>query len=193
VFPVPLSVRIISDAAAGLGYAHRLTDAQGNRIGLVHRDVSPHNILITFDGSVKLIDFGVAKAAGRLSSTQAGTLKGKYGYMAPEQVVGGDLDGRADLFAVGIVLAEMLMGRRLFTAPNDLDVLLMVRDARLERLDRYGTDIPPTLRSLNSKSSTTANSGFTTGTKMSCASRSIGLSSNASPPRFQQLTISCPW
>src|SRR5262249_38316172 len=82
------------------------------------------------------------------SKTQSGTLKGKYGYMAPEQVVGGEMDARADLFAVGIVLAEMLMGRRLFTAANDLDVLLMVRDAKLDRLDRYGGDIPAPLRAI---------------------------------------------
>src|SRR5262249_15298357 len=74
-----------------------------------------------------------------------GTLKGKYGYMSPEQVIGQPIDGRSDLFAVGVVLAEMLMGRRLFTAPNDLDVLLMVRDARTDRLDRYCRDLPPAL------------------------------------------------
>jgi serine/threonine-protein kinase len=114
----------------------------------VHRDVSPSNVFISRRGDVKLGDFGIARAAEkqRQSKTQAGTLKGKYGYMAPEQVVGGAIDARADLFAVGIVLAEMLMGRRLFTAPNDLDVLLMVRDARLDRLNRYGADIPPGLR-----------------------------------------------
>ena len=112
---------------------------------LVHRDISPSNVFIARRGDVKLGDFGIAHAQERESKTQAGTLKGKYGYMSPEQVTGGELDGRSDIFAVGIVLAEMLMGKRLFTAPNDLDVLLMVRDGRLERWDKYGKDIPTAL------------------------------------------------
>jgi hypothetical protein len=112
---------------------------------LVHRDISPSNVFIARRGDVKLGDFGIAHAQERESKTQAGTLKGKYGYMSPEQVTGGDLDGRSDIFAVGIVLAEMLMGKRLFSAPNDLDVLLMVRDGRLERWDKHSKDIPPRL------------------------------------------------
>jgi serine/threonine-protein kinase len=137
-----VALTIASSVAAALHHAHQL--------GIVHRDVSPSNVFISQRGDVKLGDFGIARATEkqRQSKTQAGTLKGKYGYMAPEQVVGGDIDGRADLFAVGIVLSEMLMGRRLFTAPNDLDVLLMVRDARLDRLNRYGGDIPPALRKI---------------------------------------------
>ena len=128
----------------------RKRGADGKPLGIVHRDISPSNVFISRRGDVKLGDFGIARAAEqqRQSKTQAGTLKGKYGYMSPEQVVGGEIDGRSDLFAVGIVLAEMLMGRRLFTAPNDLDVLLMVRDARLDRLDQYGGDIPPPLRKI---------------------------------------------
>ena len=112
---------------------------------IVHRDISPSNIFISRRGDVKLGDFGIAHAKRRESKTQAGTLKGKYGYMSPEQVVGRPIDARSDLFAVGIVLAEMLMGRRLFTAPDDLDVLLKVRDAHLDRLDKYGADIPRAL------------------------------------------------
>ena len=151
--PVRLAVHIAAETLDALAYAHDKRGADGRPLGLVHRDISPSNILLAKRGDVKLGDFGIARAAERerQSKTQAGTLKGKYGYMAPEQVVGGDLDARADIFAVGIVLAEMLMGRRLFTAPNDLDVLLMVRDARLERLDRYGTDIPPPLRAILDK------------------------------------------
>ena len=94
---------------------------------------------------MKLGDFGIAHAQDRESKTQAGTLKGKYGYMSPEQVTGAGLDGRSDLFAIGIVLAEMLMGRRLYTAAADLDVLLMVRDARTERLDKYAVGLAPKL------------------------------------------------
>jgi serine/threonine-protein kinase len=146
--PVRLAVHISCEVLDALDYAHSQRGADGHPLGIVHRDVSPSNVFISRRGDVKLGDFGIARATEkqRQSKTQAGTLKGKYGYMAPEQVVGGNIDGRADLFAVGIVLCEMLMGRRLFTAPNDLDVLLMVRDARLDRLNRYGADIPPALR-----------------------------------------------
>ncbi len=146
--PVRLAVHIACEVLDALDYAHSQRGPDGQPLGIVHRDVSPSNVFISRRGDVKLGDFGIARATEkqRQSKTQAGTLKGKYGYMAPEQVVGGEIDGRADLFAVGIVLAEMLMGRRLFTAPNDLDVLLMVRDARLDRLNRYGSDIPPALR-----------------------------------------------
>src|SRR6185312_2314864 len=148
--PVRLAVHIASEVLDALDYAHSQRGPDGQPLGIVHRDVSPSNVFISRRGDVKLGDFGIARATEkqRQSKTQAGTLKGKYGYMAPEQVVGGEIDGRADLFAVGIVLSEMLMGRRLFTAPNDLDVLLMVRDARLDRLNRYGGDIPPPLRKI---------------------------------------------
>ena len=148
--PVRLAVHIACEVLDALDYSHSQRGSDGQPLGIVHRDVSPSNVFISRRGDVKLGDFGIARATEkqRQSKTQAGTLKGKYGYMAPEQVVGGDIDGRADLFAVGIVLSEMLMGRRLFTAPNDLDVLLMVRDARLDRLDRYGGDIPPALRKI---------------------------------------------
>ncbi len=148
--PVRLAVHIACEVLDALDYAHSQRGTDGQPLGIVHRDVSPSNVFISRRGDVKLGDFGIARATEkqRQSKTQAGTLKGKYGYMAPEQVVGAEIDGRADLFAVGIVLSEMLMGRRLFTAPNDLDVLLMVRDARLDRLNRYGGDIPPSLRKI---------------------------------------------
>jgi serine/threonine-protein kinase len=148
--PTRLAVHIACEILDALDYAHSQRGPDGAPLGIVHRDVSPSNVFISRRGDVKLGDFGIARATEkqRQSKTQAGTLKGKYGYMAPEQVVGGIIDGRADLFAVGIVLAEMLMGRRLFTAPNDLDVLLMVRDARLDRLNRYGSEIPPSLRKI---------------------------------------------
>ena len=146
--PLNLVVFVVAEILDALDYAHTALDMGGRPIRLVHRDISPSNIFIARHGEVKLGDFGIAHADDRGAETQAGTLKGKYGYMSPEQVVGGALDGRSDLFAVGIVLAEAFMGRRLFTAQNDLDVLLMVRDARIERLDRYGHDIPPELSAI---------------------------------------------
>jgi serine/threonine protein kinase len=143
--PIPISMFITMEVLDALDYAHNAIDNENRAMRLVHRDISPSNVFIARRGDVKLGDFGIAHANKRESKTQAGTLKGKYGYMSPEQVVGAKLDGRSDLFAVGIVFAEMLMGRRLFTAPNDLDVLLMVRDGRLERLTKYAGDLPPAL------------------------------------------------
>jgi serine/threonine protein kinase len=143
--PLALVVFIVAEILDALDYAHTASDMDGRPMRLVHRDISPSNIFISRHGDVKLGDFGIAHASDRESQTQAGTLKGKYGYMSPEQVTGGAIDCRSDLFAVGIVLAEAFMGRRLFTARNDLDVLLMVRDGRLDRLNRYGHDVPAEL------------------------------------------------
>src|SRR5690606_21509158 len=118
--PAEMAVRIIADAAAGLHAAHELTDASGKLLGVVHRDVSPHNILIGTDGAIKLVDFGVAKAMGRIGdATQAGQLKGKFGYMSPEQARGKPVDRRADIFALGIVLFELTTTRRLFRGEHD--------------------------------------------------------------------------
>jgi serine/threonine-protein kinase len=124
---VALICRIVSDACAGLDFAHALRDEQGVPYGIVHRDISPQNILVSFEGGVKLIDFGVAKAAGRAQHTRTGALKGKYSYMSPEQVAGRNVDGRTDLFALGIVLHELLTGRRLFKADSDVQTLERVR------------------------------------------------------------------
>ena len=127
--PAAQAVYIASRMCDGLDHAHRKKDARGTDLHIIHRDVSPQNILLSFDGEVKLIDFGIAKAANRLQKTQAGILKGKFGYMSPEQVKGLELDRRADIFAVGVVLYEMLTGKRLFTGESDFSVLERVRDA----------------------------------------------------------------
>jgi serine/threonine-protein kinase len=146
--PVAICMFIAMEVLDALDYAHNAKDVEGRPMHLVHRDISPSNVFIAQRGDVKLGDFGIAHAQERESKTQAGTLKGKYGYMSPEQVGGAELDSRSDLFAVAIVLAEMLMGKRLFTAQNDLDVLLMVRDGRLERWDKYGKDVPKSLETI---------------------------------------------
>jgi serine/threonine-protein kinase len=143
--PHSLAIFIVNEVLEALDYAHNARDMEGKPMQIVHRDISPSNLFISKRGDVKLGDFGIAHAQHRESRTQAGTLKGKYGYMSPEQVVGRPIDARSDLFAVGVVLAELLTGRRLFTAPTDLDVLLKVRDARLDRLDKYGASLPPAL------------------------------------------------
>ena len=112
--PVPVGLRIVVDILGGLGAAHRLTDEHGKPLNLVHRDVSPHNIMVGRDGVSRLTDFGVAKAEDRLTHTRDGQVKGKLAYMAPEQASCGRSDARSDLFSVGILLWECLTGRRLF-------------------------------------------------------------------------------
>jgi hypothetical protein len=139
--PPEIAVYATREILDALDFAHTQLDDKGEPLGVVHRDISPSNVLLGRTGDIKLVDFGIARAAQRSHHTKDGTLKGKYGYMSPEQVIDDVVDARSDLFSVGIVLAELLTGRRLFAAPNELDVLLMVRDARLERLDRYGRHI----------------------------------------------------
>jgi serine/threonine protein kinase len=124
--PHSLGALIVANAAAGLHHAHQLTDASGNLLGLVHRDVSPQNIMVSFEGSVKVIDFGIARALGRLGDTNSGSLKGKLGYMAPEQARGEPVDVRADIFSLGVVLWECVAGRRLFLRENELATLRAV-------------------------------------------------------------------
>jgi serine/threonine-protein kinase len=127
--PIPLACRIVRDAASGLDYAHRRTDAQGKSLGIVHRDVSPQNILVGFDGGVKVVDFGVAKAADKATVTASGVIKGKHPYMSPEQALGQeDLDCRTDVFALGVVLYEAVTGIRLFRRATDLQTLQAVAE-----------------------------------------------------------------
>jgi serine/threonine-protein kinase len=112
--PAPVAVAVLIGVLEGLHAAHEATSSDGKPLGLVHRDVSPHNVLVGPDGIARLLDFGVAKAAGRLQTTRDGRVKGKFAYMAPEQINAEPLDRRADLFACGVVLWEMLVGSRLF-------------------------------------------------------------------------------
>jgi serine/threonine-protein kinase len=144
--PPEMAVRIIADAAAGLHAAHELRDERGEPRGVVHRDVSPHNILIGTNGMVKLVDFGVAKAVGRVSeATRAGQLKGKFGYMSPEQARGKAIDRRSDLFALGIVLFELTTSRRLFRGESDIETLKLVISSRLPGPTTLDPSYPPEL------------------------------------------------
>ena len=129
--PVPLAVYVASKVAAALDYAHRRRDADGRELNIVHRDVSPQNILISYEGDIKLCDFGIAKAASKASQTQSGALKGKIQYMSPEQAWGKPIDRRSDLFSLGVVLFEMLTGERLFRGDTDINVLEKVRAAEV--------------------------------------------------------------
>ncbi len=118
-------LRIIADAAEGLHAAHELRDETGTLLNVVHRDISPPNILVTFDGNTKVLDFGIAKAANRVHKTSTGVLKGHLGYMSPEQMLGAPVDRRADIWALGVVLWELLTGRRLFEG-SDFEILKAV-------------------------------------------------------------------
>lgn len=133
IMPIGVGLRIIIDMLTGLHAAHELTDDQGVSLGLVHRDVSPQNVLVGSDGIARLSDFGVARAAIRLAGTRVGQLKGKIAYMSPEQAAADEgIDRRADVFAAGIVLWEVLTGRRLFKSTNDAATLSRVVTERIE-------------------------------------------------------------
>ena len=134
VFPVEISIYIITQVCQALHYAHTLTDKlTGKKANIIHRDISPHNIMLTFDGAVKVIDFGIAKAETNSESTQAGTIKGKISYLAPEYLEGFDLDPRYDEFAVGITLWEMLCNRKLFKAKNELAILKKIQECKIPK------------------------------------------------------------
>ena len=143
-----IAVHVVAEVLDALHYAHTLRDEAGLALGIVHRDISPSNIFISDQGEVKLGDFGIARASVRTQTTESRNLKGKYGYLAPEVVSGSEVDQRSDIFSAGVVLAELLMVRRFFVAKSDLEVLLQVRDAKLDRLDRYGRHIPDDLRTI---------------------------------------------
>jgi serine/threonine-protein kinase len=142
--PLDLALHIVSQTAHALAYAHRARDDLGSPLNVVHRDVSPANILLSHAGYVKLSDFGIARMAGAEPRTDDGQVRGKLGYMSPEQVTGRPLDGRSDVFTLAAVFAEMLIGTPLFgTSGNDLDVLLKIRDGDLEGLDATQRKLPP--------------------------------------------------
>ena len=135
--------RVLCDALAGLHYAHELADYDGAPLGVVHRDVSPQNVFVTYDGQVKIVDFGIAKAARRAVETATGVIKGKVSYMAPEQAFG-DVDRRADVFSVGVVLWELLADRRLWLDMGDPEILTALVHA-VPRLQDHRPDVDPEL------------------------------------------------
>jgi len=145
IMPTAQAVFITSKLCDGLDYAHRKKDARGQDLHIIHRDVSPQNVLISYEGEVKVIDFGIAKAANRSQKTQAGILKGKFGYMSPEQVRGMPTDRRSDIFAVGVLLYEMLTGEKLFVGESDFSTLEKVRNADVPLPREFNPNIPPGL------------------------------------------------
>jgi len=148
LLPIPMSVYIMIRICEGLDYAHRKKNAAGTDLNIVHRDVSPQNILVSYEGEVKIIDFGIAKAANKASRTQAGILKGKFGYMSPEQVRGLPLDGRSDIFSSGIILYELLTGERLFAGESDFSTLEKVRNVEILPPTTYNRKVPDDLEKI---------------------------------------------
>ncbi|MBT8496559.1 MAG: protein kinase [Deltaproteobacteria bacterium] len=140
--PVEMACFIIAQVCEGLDYAHQKKDALGRPLKIIHRDCSPQNMLLSYEGEVKIIDFGIAKAASRSSRTNAGVLKGKFGYMSPEQVRGLPLDRRSDIFAIGTCLYESLTGQRLFLGESDFSTLERVRNADVIPPRSINGDIP---------------------------------------------------
>jgi serine/threonine-protein kinase len=134
------------EACRALSYAHSLADERGRSLGMIHRDVSPSNIMMSYEGAVKLLDFGIAKALGEApETTKSGTMKGKYAYMAPEQTEGDDVDHRIDIFSCGIVLHEVLTGRRLFKGQNDVLTIERVRRCDVPPPSQQNPMVPPEL------------------------------------------------
>ncbi len=131
--PVHVACRLIADAAEGLHAAHEATNDQGEPLNIVHRDVSPHNLFVTYEGTTKLVDFGVAKFRAKATETRVGTIKGKVSYMSPEQVRGGAIDRRSDIFALGVILWELTTARRLFRGDDTLDTIARVLDLEIRR------------------------------------------------------------
>jgi len=139
--PIELALLIAARLASALDYAHRKRDFDNRALGLVHRDVSPQNVLIGYEGDIKLCDFGIVKAVSKASKTQMGALKGKLQYMSPEQAWGKPVDARSDIFSLGSLLFEMLTGRRLFAGDSEISVLEAVRDCKVD----HPRDLVPTV------------------------------------------------
>ncbi len=141
--PVNTACFILIKVCEGLNYAHKKRDVLGENLQIDHRDCTPQNVVVSYEGEVKLIDFGIARAASRSSRTQAGVLKGKFAYMSPEQVRGLPLDRRSDIFSLGIILFECLTGDRLFNAESDFATLERVRNAEFDRSALKNAGVPP--------------------------------------------------
>ncbi|MBI3805177.1 MAG: HDOD domain-containing protein [Nitrospirae bacterium] len=151
----PLSIDqilfIVSRVCSGLEHAHKKKDLHGKELNLVHRDISPQNILISYDGEIKLVDFGIAKVALQENETRTGTLKGKIAYMSPEQAWGKGIDHRSDLFSLGIVLYECATGKRLFKGESEINTLDRVREAKFDPPRRFNAEISEPVERVMSK------------------------------------------
>lgn len=151
--PLPLVIWILNETLKGLDYAHNLPDPEtGEHLNVVHRDISPPNLLISWNGEVKLTDFGLAKATSQLESTDQGVVKGKFSYLSPEAAHGRAVDGRTDVFAVGILAYEMLTMKRLFLGETDYQTVELVRAAKIPSIRRQNPEVPAELERIILKS-----------------------------------------
>lgn len=154
MLPMEYAVYIAHEMCKGLDYAHKRTDMQGTPLGIIHRDVSPSNILVSYSGEVKVADFGIAKAQISVYNTKGGVLKGKFEYMSPEQARGEDLNHQADIFATGIILHEMLTGRRLFKSDSDIRTLERIKAVDVKPPSDINPSIPKRLDAIVMKALT---------------------------------------
>ena len=152
-FSIDQALCLVKEAAAGLDHAHRCTDSMsGKPLNITHRDMSPQNVMVSYEGEIKVIDFGIAKAETEAEDTKAGTLKGKFSYMSPEQAEGQPIDPRTDVFALGIVLWELLANDRLFTGSNEAAILRKVRDCQVPLIRKINPTVPQELERIVMKS-----------------------------------------
>jgi len=150
-FPVEAAVHISLELCKGLAYAHELTDNNGVPLHIVHRDMSPPNVLITKNGEVKIVDFGLAKANSQLEKSEPGIIKGKFSYLSPEAAVGQEVDARTDVFAVGIILWELLSGQRLFLGETDFQTVKKVQSASVPPISAINKRVPQELERIIAK------------------------------------------
>lgn len=146
--PEKFAAFIAHEVCKGLHYAHTKGDINGNPYGIVHRDISPSNVLVSYEGEVKVADFGIAKAEGNVYQTRDGILKGKFEYMSPEQAQGKEMDHRSDLFSLGIILYEMLTGRRLFKTDSEISTLKKIRDAEVTLPSAHRPELTPKIEQI---------------------------------------------
>lgn len=147
-FPPSLALHVVEELSAGLAYAHERTDERGHPLNIVHRDISPSNVMVSRDGAVKLLDFGIARSASTISRSVGGTLRGKFPYMSPEQARGDALDPRSDLFGVGTLAYEMLTGKRPFDDPSEIRILDRVQHHEPPPVIDVAPDVPPSISAL---------------------------------------------
>src|SRR5205823_10948667 len=146
--PIDHALNIGIGVAAALQYAHEKRDRDAKPLDIVHRDVTPQNVIVTWDGAVKLLDFGIAKASNRINETRSGSFKGKVPYMSPEQCRGEPLDRRSDIFSLGIMLHEMTLCRRLFRGDTDFQILKQIVEGPIPKPCDLDADYDPRLQAI---------------------------------------------